>query len=54
MQVVVYKLRVIAEQLATDSGIRDRKKWWVREMREVEIIYEGGMGQLWPEQSSAI
>lgn len=54
MQVVVYKLRVIAEHLATDSDIRDRKKWWRREMREVEIIYEGGMGQLWPERSSAI
>ncbi|WP_152031525.1 hypothetical protein [Pseudomonas putida] len=54
MEIVVYKLRLISEHLATDEGIRDRKKWWLREMREVEIIYEGGVGRLWIEPKSAI
>ncbi|UZM95851.1 hypothetical protein [Pseudomonas putida] len=52
MQIVVYKLRLMSQQLATDDGIRDRKKWWIREMRQVEIIYEGGLSKSWAEQSN--
>ncbi|WP_047605182.1 hypothetical protein [Pseudomonas putida] len=41
MEVVVHKLRYIARQLATDDHIRDREMWWLREMRQIDIIYEG-------------
>lgn len=53
MQIVVYKLRLISQHLATDDEIRDRKKWWIREMRQVEMIYEGGLNKSWAEQSNA-
>ncbi|MBC3475716.1 hypothetical protein [Pseudomonas taiwanensis] len=53
MQVVIYKLRIMSEQLATDDGIKDRKRWLDREMREVEMIYEQGLSQSWANQSSA-
>lgn len=41
MQIIFHKFRYIAEQLATDDHIRDRKVWWLREMREIEIIFSG-------------
>ena len=41
MEILVHKLRYISRQLATDDQIRDREMWWLREMRQVEIIYEG-------------
>lgn len=53
MQIVVYKLRLISQHLATDDGIGDRKKWWIREMRQVEMIYEGGLNKSWAEQNNA-